>query len=92
MNKVAFTRDNFNAMFVALKEIANHKPANIYVKIWDDTMENDDCLYCEEMIDIAKETLEKISEEDVKCDMTPEFNCTTCKYKKECMPKENLER
>lgn len=33
-----------------------------------------------------------ITEEEIKCDVNPAFNCTTCKYKKECMPKEDLER
>lgn len=33
-----------------------------------------------------------ITYEEIKCDVNPTFNCTTCKYKKECMPKEDLER
>jgi hypothetical protein len=33
-----------------------------------------------------------IPEEEIKCDVNPTFNCTTCEHKKDCMPKEDLER
>ena len=39
-----------------------------------------------------KKKLEKRKQKECKCDMNPEFNCTACKYKKDCMPKEALER